>query len=220
VTESATKPERRRVPLELLLGVFALLVCLGAVVGPRVYRAVIVRRMVSGFGGSLSWADRDSLRALMDLNWPEADAAITRLADESPRVAYLPVRKAIVSAAQGLKFTLAAPQGGFLNAQALECYIHAGGSFSGKLTGARVIELSPAGGDVTIAFQLDPPVATRLGLDKDTEFSATISLKELRQVAGRGQAVMVNYDIKKPKRIWREVLDGLDPLLRSAGISL
>ena len=30
--------------------------------------------------------------------------------------------------------------------------------------------------------------------------------------------MLADYDIKPPERIWREVLAGLEPLLRAAGI--
>jgi len=214
------RPGRRRLPLEFVLGAGALLICVGAVVGPKLYRAIVVRRMVADLGESLSSADRDALRALMDLDWPEADASITRLANRSPRVAYLPEKKALVSAAQGLKFTLSAPDGGFFNARAIECYVHGGGSFTGKVAGARVLALSPAGESLAVTFQLDEPVARKLNVGKDAELSATVTLVELRAIAGGGEAVMVDYDMKSSAEIWAEVLRGLDPLLRSAGIEV
>jgi hypothetical protein len=216
------EPKRRRIPIELVLGGLAVLICLGALLGPGIYRRIVVGRIVKRLGGSLSWADRRSLRELMDLDWPEADAAIGRLAAESPTVAYLPQSKTMVSAAKGLKFTRVVPgegSSGFFNAESLECYVHRGGSFSGKLVGARVVELSSSGEEVQICFRLDDAVSDRLKHERGAQWQANLTVKQLRRVAGGGETVLVDYDTKSEKAIWKQVLAGLDPLLTGAGIS-
>jgi hypothetical protein len=210
----------RRIPPELWLGVLAVLVCAGALLGPGLYRRLVVGRMARDAGDSLTTADRDALRALMDLDWPESDEALSRLARRSPQAAYLPEHKAIVSVSEWRKFDLAAPGGGFFNVRVLECYLHSGRSFSGKLVGARVMGFAAEGPQLRVNFLLDDPVSDRLGLKRGDELATALTLAELRRAVGSGEAVMVDYDAKSADTVWQQVLEGLEPLLEGAGVDL
>ena len=214
---------RRRLPLEFLLGGLALLVCAGALLGPRVYRGVVVGRLVRSMGEHFSAGDYPQATRLMELGWPESEAGLRRFAASLPMGAYLPGERALAVAAPGLGFKLPVPREGGRDAEQfaaakIDCCLQFGGSFEGYFVGARPTAFAADGDRVGVSFVLDAAVARRLGLPAGESRRAVLSLKELRRVAAGGSTAMADYGIKTPETIWKQVLAGLDPLLRGSGL--
>jgi hypothetical protein len=214
---------RKRVPLEFLLGGLALLVCAGAVLGPRVYRGVVAGRLVRSMGEHFSAGDYPAATRLMELGWPESEAALRRFAESLPMGAYLPGEHALASASPGLGFKLPVPPepgrgAEEFSAAKVDCCLQFGGSFEGYFLGARPTVFAADGDRVEVSFVLDAPVARRLGLAAGETRRAVLTLKELRRAACGGSTVMADYDTKTAATIWKQLLDGLQPLLRGSGL--
>jgi hypothetical protein len=211
------------VPPELWAGLLCLAVCAGAVLGPRLYRAIVVGRLVRALGDEFTATDYPAARELMSLGWPEAEAGLRGFAERTPRTAFLPGLRAVAAAPRGLEFRLGLPPQkpqAFIGARQLVC-LHDGGSFEQYLVGAEILALgpAPAGDGLAVDFALDDPVAAKLGRPAGERYRAVLGIDALRRAAYGGSRVQADYGIKTEETIWRQVLEGLAPLLRGAGLA-
>ncbi len=91
MSEEDQPKKRRKLALELSVGIVIVLVCLGAYFGPKVYRAIVVARLERKLAAASS---HDQRRALIEdlarLRCSEADAALRRYAHSSVLCAWVP----------------------------------------------------------------------------------------------------------------------------------